>query len=105
LLLQIRSWPLRRQNLTKLKENSTRCKGTFDAAMAEKQRLQDETDLTKRRMDAATALISGLSGEKHDGLSNQMIFRIRSPDWLETVGWLVHLCHIAVHSTKRFVIC
>ena len=37
---------------------------TFDAAMAEKQRLQDETDLTKKRMDAATALISGLSGEK-----------------------------------------
>ena len=29
----------------------------FDTAMSEKQKLQDETDLTKRRMDAANALI------------------------------------------------
>jgi dynein heavy chain len=36
----------------------------FDAAKAEKQRLQDDADLTKRRMDAANALINGLSGEK-----------------------------------------
>ena len=34
----------------------------FDAAMAEKQKLQDETDLTKTRMNAANALISGLAG-------------------------------------------
>jgi len=36
----------------------------FDTAMAEKQKLQDEADNTKRKMDAANALISGLSGEK-----------------------------------------
>ena len=36
----------------------------FDTAMADKQRLQDEADNTKRRMDAANALISGLAGEK-----------------------------------------
>uniref|UniRef100_A0A7S0HBM9 Uncharacterized protein n=1 Tax=Hanusia phi TaxID=3032 RepID=A0A7S0HBM9_9CRYP len=36
----------------------------FDKAMADKQKLQDEADATKRKMDAANALISGLSGEK-----------------------------------------
>ena len=36
----------------------------FDTAMAEKQKLQDEADNTKRKMDAANSLISGLSGEK-----------------------------------------
>ncbi|KAG9395874.1 Dynein heavy chain and region D6 of dynein motor [Carpediemonas membranifera] len=36
----------------------------YDAAMAEKQRLQDDADLTRRRMTAANALINGLSGEK-----------------------------------------
>ena len=36
----------------------------FDNAMADKQRLQDEADETKKRMDAANALISGLAGEK-----------------------------------------
>ena len=36
----------------------------FDAAMAEKKRLQDDADMTKKRMDAANALINGLSGER-----------------------------------------
>jgi dynein heavy chain len=36
----------------------------FDEAMADKQRLQDEASLTKRRMDSANALIHGLAGEK-----------------------------------------
>jgi dynein heavy chain len=36
----------------------------FDTAMAEKQKLQDDADNTKRKMSAANALISGLSGEK-----------------------------------------
>jgi dynein heavy chain len=36
----------------------------FDAAMAEKKRLQDDADTTKKRMDAANALINGLSGER-----------------------------------------
>jgi len=36
----------------------------FDKAMADKQKLQDDADNTKRKMDAANALISGLSGEK-----------------------------------------
>ena len=36
----------------------------FDAAKMEKQRLQDDADLTKKRMESATALIDGLSGER-----------------------------------------
>ena len=36
----------------------------FDAAMAEKKRLQDDADMTKKRADAANALINGLSGER-----------------------------------------
>ena len=42
----------------------THAQAKFDAAKAEKQRLQDDADLTKKRMDAANALINGLSGEK-----------------------------------------
>ncbi len=36
----------------------------YDAAMSEKQRLQDDADLTRKRMTAANALINGLSGER-----------------------------------------
>ena len=36
----------------------------YEAAMSEKQALQDDADSCKRRMEAASALISGLSGEK-----------------------------------------
>jgi len=36
----------------------------YDAAEAEKRRLQDEADLTSRRLNAASALINGLSGER-----------------------------------------
>ena len=36
----------------------------FDAAMAEKQKLQDEADNTKRKMDGATQLLTGLAGER-----------------------------------------
>ena len=36
----------------------------YDAAVAAKQRLTDEANLTKRRMDSANSLIEGLSGEK-----------------------------------------
>eukprot|EP00770_Monocercomonoides_exilis_P005227 MONOS_5201.1-p1 / transcript=MONOS_5201.1 / gene=MONOS_5201 / organism=Monocercomonoides_exilis_PA203 / gene_product=dynein haevy chain 3, outer dynein arm alpha / transcript_product=dynein haevy chain 3, outer dynein arm alpha / location=Mono_scaffold00149:3327-12824(+) / protein_length=3165 / sequence_SO=supercontig / SO=protein_coding / is_pseudo=false len=39
-------------------------KAQYDSAMAEKQRLQDKADLTKKRMDSANALITGLSGER-----------------------------------------
>lgn len=35
----------------------------YDAAMTERQRLQDETDLLQRRLLAADKLISGLSSE------------------------------------------
>eukprot|EP00899_Mesostigma_viride_P009796 jgi/Mesvir1/18818/Mv04309-RA.2 len=37
----------------------------FDGAMKEKQRLEDDAERTQRRMDAANALISALSGEEH----------------------------------------
>eukprot|EP00698_Gefionella_okellyi_P018829 TRINITY_DN568_c0_g1_i2.p1 TRINITY_DN568_c0_g1~~TRINITY_DN568_c0_g1_i2.p1 ORF type:complete len:4478 (+),score=1217.70 TRINITY_DN568_c0_g1_i2:54-13487(+) len=36
----------------------------YDEAMATKQRLQDDADLTRRRMEAAEALITGLSDKK-----------------------------------------
>ena len=36
----------------------------YEKAMAEKQALQDDADSCKRRMEAAKALISGLSGER-----------------------------------------
>ena len=36
----------------------------YEKAMAEKQSLQDDADSCKRRMEAAKALISGLSGER-----------------------------------------
>eukprot|EP00768_Dysnectes_brevis_P002834 gnl/Dysnectes_brevis/2072_a2396_807.p1 GENE.gnl/Dysnectes_brevis/2072_a2396_807~~gnl/Dysnectes_brevis/2072_a2396_807.p1 ORF type:complete len:4631 (+),score=1942.19 gnl/Dysnectes_brevis/2072_a2396_807:116-13894(+) len=36
----------------------------YEAAMAEKQRLQNVADLTARRLSAASALINGLSGER-----------------------------------------
>ena len=36
----------------------------FDTAMAEKQKLLDAAEATKKRMDAANALINGLAGEK-----------------------------------------
>eukprot|EP01135_Chromosphaera_perkinsii_P010177 Nk52_evm43s2039 gene=Nk52_evmTU43s2039 len=40
------------------------CKAKYDAAMKEKQDLQDDADSCKRKMTAATQLISGLAGEK-----------------------------------------
>ena len=36
----------------------------FDAAMAEKQRLEDDAAATQRKMDSATALITALAGEE-----------------------------------------
>jgi dynein heavy chain len=36
----------------------------FDAAMAEKQRLEDDAQMTQRKMDSATALITALGGEE-----------------------------------------
>ena len=36
----------------------------FDAAMAEKKRLEDDAAATQRKMDSATALISALAGEE-----------------------------------------
>ena len=36
----------------------------FDEAMREKQRLQDDAELTKKRLEAAEALINGLAGER-----------------------------------------
>ena len=36
----------------------------YEKAMGEKQALQDDADSCKRRMTAASSLISGLSGEK-----------------------------------------
>ena len=46
-------------------------------AMAEKQRLQDEASLTKRRMDSANALIHGLAGEKDRWTSQSKDFADR----------------------------
>ncbi len=36
----------------------------FDAAMAEKQRLEEDAATTQRKMDSANALIGALAGEQ-----------------------------------------
>ena len=41
-----------------------RVQDMYDSAMAEKQALLDDAEACKRKMDAASALISGLGGEK-----------------------------------------
>nr|WAW84836.1 axonemal dynein heavy chain C [Halisarca dujardinii] len=46
----------------------------YERAMAEKQALQDDADSCKRRMLAATALISGLSGEKERWTQQSKLF-------------------------------
>ena len=46
----------------------------YEKAMAEKQALQDDADSCKRRMEAATALISGLSGEKERWTQQSKLF-------------------------------
>ena len=60
----------------------------FDSAMAEKQRLQEETDLTKKRMDAANALIRGLAGEK-------VRWTAQSADFAAEISRLVGDCAMA----------
>ena len=75
----------------------------FDEAMADKQRLQDEASLTKRRMDSANALIHGLAGEK-DRWTTQ------SKDFADKIARLVGdramscaFMHILALSTKNSV--
>ena len=46
----------------------------YEKAMSEKQTLQDDADSCKRRMEAATALISGLSGEKERWTQQSKMF-------------------------------
>ena len=60
----------------------------FDTAMAEKQKLQDEADLTKKRMDAANALISGLAGEK-------VRWTEQSAEFADEISRLVGDCAVA----------
>ena len=60
----------------------------FDAAVAEKTRLQEEADVTKKKMDAATQLINGLAGEK-DRWSQQ------SKDFADQIQRLAGDCAIA----------
>lgn len=61
--------------LDKLKEK-------YDVAIANKQALQADADACKRKMSAATALISGLRGEKDR-------WTIQSKEFTETIGRLV----------------
>ena len=60
----------------------------FDAAMAEKQKLQDEADNTKRKMDGATQLLTGLAGER-DRWTKQ------SADFADQMARLAGDCAIA----------
>ena len=60
----------------------------FDAAMAEKTRLQDEADTTKRKMDSATQLLNGLAGER-DRWTQQ------SADFADQIARLAGDCAIA----------
>jgi hypothetical protein len=46
-------------------------KAELDAAMAEKQRVEDEASATALRIEMADALISGLSDEKVRGLRGE----------------------------------
>ncbi len=54
----------------------------YNAAIASKQALQADADSCKRKMSAATALISGLKGEKDR-------WTIQSKEFSETIGRLV----------------
>ena len=56
----------------------------YENAMSEKQALQDDADSCKRRMEAATALIGGLSGEKERWTQ-------QSKEFQEQLGRLVWL--------------
>ncbi|XP_064640332.1 dynein axonemal heavy chain 5-like isoform X2 [Lineus longissimus] len=54
----------------------------YDAAMAEKQRLMDDAETCRRKMGAASALISGLAGEKERWTE-------QSKEFKEQIGRLV----------------
>lgn len=51
------------KELDKLEKQLTKLNSEYETAMAEKQRLQDETELLQRRLVAADKLIGGLSSE------------------------------------------
>ena len=57
----------------------------YEKAMGEKQALQDDAEACKRRMEAASALISGLSGEKERWTKQSKEFEAQ-------LGRLVHVC-------------
>ena len=59
----------------------------YEKAMSEKQALQDDADSCKRRMAAASALISGLSGEKERWTQ-------QSKEFEEQIGrWAAFMCN------------
>jgi len=60
----------------------------FDAAMSEKQKLQDASDNTKRKMNSATELLTGLAGER-DRWTKQ------SADFADQMSRLAGDCAIA----------
>lgn len=51
------------RELKRLEGTMQELNAKYDVAMAERQKLQDETDLLQRRLSAADKLISGLSSE------------------------------------------
>ena len=62
----------------------------YEKAMTEKQTLQDDADSCKRRMEAAKALISGLSGEKERWTEQSKEFEAQLGRF---VGFIcLHLC-------------
>ncbi len=59
----------------------------YEKAMSEKQALQDDADSCKRRMAAASTLISGLSGEKERWTQ-------QSKEFEEQIGrWAAFTCN------------
>ena len=73
----------------------------FDAAMSEKQRLQDEADTTKRKMDSATQLLTGLAGER---ASRGKHTRVRG-EGVHPADGLPHISHREHHQEYSAAVC
>jgi len=55
-------------NMAQVQAKLDEMQAGFDAAMAEKQRLEDDALATQKKMDSANALIGALGGERSAGL-------------------------------------
>ena len=68
----------------------------YDAAMREKQALLDDAESCRRKMQAASALINGLGGEKER-------WTAQSKEFQSQIGRYICTCSMLVYATLTYI--